>query len=158
MIFSNHSFPLSFGMNYCMPILLTKNATVLRNSKRHLFFWTSLSVCNSLYRRISTLPSICPTLPTKALWESLEGFRGPQMLQGWHQPGNIYILAAIGNQILWLATRNFTKVATGLYKPLFRCVLASLYEGLSVRRSVGRSVRRSVRPSVGHAFVENKGN
>ncbi len=31
---------------------------------------------------------------------------------------------------------------------VFRCVLASLYEGLSVRRSVGRSVRRSVGPSV----------
>ena len=44
----------------------------------------------------------------------------------------------------------------------FRCVLASLYEGLSVRRSVGPSVRRSVRPSVrrlvGHAFVKNKRN
>ena len=38
---------------------------------------------------------------------------------------------------------------------LFRCVLASLYEGLSVRPSVGPSVRPSVRPSVGHAFVEN---
>ena len=34
---------------------------------------------------------------------------------------------------------------------LFRCVLASLYEGLSVRPSVGRSVG----PSVGDAFVKN---
>ena len=32
---------------------------------------------------------------------------------------------------------------------LFRCVLASLYEGLSVRPSVRRSVGPSVRPSVG---------
>ena len=36
---------------------------------------------------------------------------------------------------------------------IFRCVLASLYEGLSVRRSVGPSVRRSVGPSVGNAFA-----
>ena len=34
---------------------------------------------------------------------------------------------------------------------LFRCVLASLYEGLSV----GQSVRPSVGPSVGDAFVKN---
>ena len=33
--------------------------------------------------------------------------------------------------------------------PLFRCVLASLYEGLSVRPSVRPSVRASVGPSVG---------
>ena len=35
------------------------------------------------------------------------------------------------------------------FSGLFRCVLASLYEGLSVCPSVRRSVRRSVRPSVG---------
>ena len=38
---------------------------------------------------------------------------------------------------------------------VFRCVLASLYEGLSVRPSVCPSVRPSVRPSVGDAFVKN---
>ena len=41
---------------------------------------------------------------------------------------------------------------------LFRCVLASLSEGLSVRRSVRRSVRPSVGPSfrrsVRNAFVK----
>ena len=41
---------------------------------------------------------------------------------------------------------------------LFKCVLASLYEGLSVRQSVSPSVRPSVRlsvrPSVGDAFVK----
>ena len=37
---------------------------------------------------------------------------------------------------------------------VFRCVLASLYDGLSVRRSIGPSVR----PLFGHAFVKNKGN
>ena len=43
---------------------------------------------------------------------------------------------------------------------VFRCVLASLYEGLSVRRSVGpsvgRSVRRSVRPSETHSLNSPK--
>ena len=38
-----------------------------------------------------------------------------------------------------------------LKQPVFRCVLASLYEGLSVRRSVGPSVGRSVGPSVGRS-------
>ena len=35
---------------------------------------------------------------------------------------------------------------------LFRCVLASLYEGLSVRLSVGPSFRRSVGPLVTRYF------
>ena len=39
-------------------------------------------------------------------------------------------------------------------KWLFRCVLASLQEGVSVRRSVRWSVGPSVRPSVGHTQVE----
>ena len=37
--------------------------------------------------------------------------------------------------------------------PYFRCVHASLYEGLSISPSVGRSVRRSV----GYAFFSNRG-
>ena len=41
------------------------------------------------------------------------------------------------------------KVSKGIY----RCVLASLYEGLSVNRSVCRSVCRSVRPSVGPSIT-----
>ena len=44
-------------------------------------------------------------------------------------------------------------VGEGCSSPgLFRCVLASLYECLSVRPSV----RRSVGPSVGDAFVKNE--
>ena len=41
---------------------------------------------------------------------------------------------------------------------LFRCVLASLYEALSVRWSVRPSVGPSVRPSVGNAFVKSDKN
>ena len=40
---------------------------------------------------------------------------------------------------------------------ILRCVLASLYEGLSVRWSIRRSVRRSVGPSVRNAFVKSGG-
>ena len=55
--------------------------------------------------------------------------------------------------------KTVAKVLHGLRFPLshsldyfpsvFRCVLASLYEGLSVRPSVRPSVRRSVGPLVG---------
>ena len=40
---------------------------------------------------------------------------------------------------------------------IFRCVLASLYEGLSVRPSVRRSVVPSVGPSVGPSFGPSVG-
>ena len=51
----------------------------------------------------------------------------------------------------WFVFLYFVKKPWNHYKVLFRCVLVSLYEALSVRRSVRRSVRPSVGPSVGRS-------
>ena len=71
------------------------------------------------------------------------------------------VLSIIKNELCSRRRISECRGSTGnsLLGEVFRCVLASLHEGLSVRPSVRpsvrRSVRRSVRPSVGHAFVEN---
>ena len=44
----------------------------------------------------------------------------------------------------YLTLKNVWWFQTSIYSPIFRCVHASLYEGLSVRPSVGRSVGPSV--------------
>ena len=62
--------------------------------------------------------------------------------QIWCFPGHVFI------QILEIAQK------TDCF--FFKCVLASLYEGLSVRRSVGRSVGPSVRPSETHSLNSPK--
>jgi len=55
---------------------------------------------------------------------------------------------------LYTAYQSFTSALSVL--PLFRCVLASLYEGLSVRPSIRLSVRPSVRRSVGRSRFRRK--
>ena len=64
-------------------------------------------------------------------------------------------------RLFFIPPTNFKiKIFTLARLDLFRCVLASLKEGLSVRplvsRSVGRSVHPSVGPSVHHACAKTK--